>query len=345
MKNIYKIFILILTLLLISCNVITSTDTEQDEGRIETDYEPVTVTINNSAQISYGPIYFADAEGYFDEYGIELEVLTFNRVTESVPLLVSGQMDVYAGSNSAGLINIFGQEPYVKVVANRGQIIQGECSFQAILVRKDLYESGAVTSPADLAGLTIAANTVATRGFNLHTYLGQAGLDFDDVVISDLPSASYIDAFENKTLDAIVAPELNLTRVLRAGNAVLLSRAEDVIGPYLSSILAFGPRLIHENPDIGIRFLAAYLKGVRKYNEGKTEENLQLLVEKTGEDIDLLREACWVPIREDGWIDFTYVDPFQQWSLEMGHLDSTITEDQYWDPSFLDAATELLTSE
>ncbi len=342
MKNLYRLLTIFMIFFLISCNTTSSSEMINGEGQSDTEEKLVTVTINNSAQINYGPIYFADVAGYFEEFGIELEVLTFNRVTESVPLLASGQMDVYAGSNTAGLINIFGQEPYVKAIANRGQIVKGDCSFQAILVRKDLFESGAVKGPENLEGLIIASNTSATRGFNLHTYLGQAGLSFDDVEISGIPSASYIDAFENKTIDAIVTPELNLTRVLQAGNAVVLSRTEDIIGPYLSSILAFGPRLIHDDPDLGVRFLAAYLKGVKQYNEGKTDENLELLAKKTGEDIELLNAACWMPIREDGWIDFSFVDPFQQWSFEMGQLDETISEEQYWDSSFLEAATSLL---
>jgi NitT/TauT family transport system substrate-binding protein len=308
-------------------------------------YEMTTVTINDSTQINYSPIYFAQTEGYFAEYGIELEVLTFNRVTEAVPLLVSGDLDVYAGSISAGLINIFGQEPNVKAVADRGKIIQGECTFQALLVRKDLYDSGAVTGPEDLAGLTIASTISATRGFQLSEFLAKANLTFDDVVISDLPLSSSIDAFDNKTLDAIVVPETYLTRLLMNGNTVILSKAEDVIGPYQSSILAFGPRLINEDPELGARFMAAYLKGVQKYNEGKTEENIQAIAQKTGEDIELVNAACWPPMREDGWIDFSYVDPFQQWSFEMDQLDATITEEQFWDPSFLEAGLGLLNNE
>lgn len=305
-------------------------------------YDMTTVTINDSTQVNYAPIYFAESEGYFEEYGIQLEVMTFNRVTEAIPLLASGQLDVYAGSISAGLLNVFGQEPTVKAVADRGKIIEGECTFQAILVRKDLYDSGAVRGPEDFTGLLVAATETATRGYHLYRYLEKGGLTFADVEITDLPSASYYDALENKSIDVIITPELVLSRLIEQGNVVLLSKAEDEIGPYQSSILAFGQRLIQEDPDLGVRFLAAYLKGVQKYNEGKTEDNLAFLAEKTGEDIELLRKACWVPIREDGLINFGEVDPFQQWSKELGQLDETITEEQFWDPSFLEAAIALL---
>jgi NitT/TauT family transport system substrate-binding protein len=304
-----------------------------------------TVTINNSTQINYAPIFFAESEGYFKQYGIQLEVITFNRVTESIPLLATGQLDVYAGSNATGLINILGQEPYVKVVANRGEIVQGECTFQAILVRRDLYDSGMVTGPKDFTDLKIASTKTGARGYELYAFLDQAGLTFDDIVLNDIPSSAYIDAFRNKTLDVIVIPELVLTRLLLDGNAVLISKAEEVISPYQISILAFGKKLIHDNPELGARFMAAYLKGVAKYNQGKTEDNLNILAEKTGEDIELLRQACWIPIRTDGVIDFAAVDPFQVWSVEQGLLDATVTEDQFWDPSFLEKAFILMEKE
>ena len=330
------ILVMVFAILLVGC---------QPGSEPEEVYELTTVTINDSTQVNYAPIYFAEANGYFEDYGIQLEVLTFNRVTEAIPLLASGQLDVYAGSISAGLLNTFGQEPNVKAVADRGKIVEGGCTFQALLVRKDLYDSGVVRGPEDFSGLLVAATPTATRGFHLSRFLEKGGLTFDDVEITDLPSASYFDALDNKAIDVIITPELVLTRLIEYGNVVVLSKAEDEIGPYQSSILAFGQRLIQQDPDLGVRFLAAYLKGVQKYNEGKTEENLAFLAEKTGEDIELLRKSCWVPIRDDGLIDFNEVDPFQQWSKEMGQLDETITEEQFWDPSFLEAAKALIASE
>jgi NitT/TauT family transport system substrate-binding protein len=347
MRKLTKAWIILLIIIMSACQSPTNL-TDVSEGPVdppESITEPrelTTVTIHNSTQINYAPIFFAEEYGYFEEYGIQLEVLTFNRVTEAVPLLVSGQLDVYAGSISAGLLNIFGQEPYVKAVADRGKVIQDSCTFQAILARKDLYDSGMANGPADLEGMSIVATSSATRGFHLAGYLAEANLSFEDVTLVDMPTASLFDAFENKAIDFIVIPETTLTRLLKHGNAVIISRAEDVIGPYQSSILAFGPRLLRDDPDLGVRFMAAYLKGVIKYNEGKTPENIQILVERTGEDLEVIQDSCWVPIREDGFIYFGEVDPFQQWSVNMDQLDMAITEEQFWTPRFLEAAQILI---
>ena len=47
-------------------------------------------------------------------------------------------------------------------------------------------------------------------------------------------------------------------------------------------------------------------------------------------------------MRQDGSIDFKGVEPFQNWSIENGYLEKGVTEDQFYDPGFLEAARILL---
>jgi len=41
-------------------------------------------------------------------------------------------------------------------------------------------------------------------------------------------------------------------------------------------------------------------------------------------------------------IDFKAVDIFQKWSVEQKVVDHLVTEEQFWDPGFLEAAKLLL---
>ncbi len=326
-------------------NTPQSTSTIEPATKQPTAQEMTKLTLNFSTHTSFAPIFIAEKEGYFRDQGIELEYVTFQNTTDAVPLVVSGDLDMFLGTVNSGLLNILGQEENIKVVADRGHIQPGECTYSAVMVRKDLFESGAITSAADLAGQPVSSSPVGTSGFLLSTYLAQAGLTKDDIILNEIPSQGYVDAFANKSLAAIVAPELSITRLLKAGNAVILARAEDVVGPLQISVLAFGKRLLVDDRDVGARFLTAYLKGIQQYNEGKTEHNLQILSEATGEDVELLRDACWVTIRSDGSIDFPGVAAFQQWSIEQKQLDNAVTEKQFWDPSFLAEAKKLLEAE
>ena len=306
-----------------------------------TPYEPVTIKINGATNMGYAPLFLAEKEGYFDQYGIILEKVQFSRVTEALPLLASGDLDVYSGSLHSGLINMIFQEPAVKVVADRGSILPGECTYHAILVRKDLFDSGIITKPEDLKGQMISATVAGQQGFQLSMYLDGSGVTLDDVVLQPLPPASYVDAFANQSVAAIITAEPYITILEKAGNAVVLSRMED-LGTFQLSVLAFGKSLIVDHPDVGARFMAAYLLGVKKYNEGKTEENVSILTEATGEERSTIQDTCWLPIKPDGLINFASVDVFQQWSVEQKVVDHLVTEEQFWDPSFIEAAEALL---
>ena len=331
MKNQFFASLIILVFILSACGSTPPTEMPLD-----------TLRMNISNNTSYAPIYIAEQEGYFEEFGIHMEYVQINKSTESLALLVSGDIDVLAGVLLSGILNVMQQDPNVKAVADRGHIQPGECTYQAIVIRNSLYESGQVTSAKDLRGLAVSAVPSGPSGFLMSSYLAQAGLNLEDVVINDVPSAAYIDAFKNGTLDAVSTTDPVMTGLLDAGDSVILARAEDVLGIYQSSLIFFGRKLVVEDPGLGARFMAAYLKGVNQYNQGKTERNLQIMAENSGETREVLEKACWPAIRQDGSIDFIGVEPFQNWSIENGYLEKGITEDQFYDPSFLEAAEVIL---
>jgi NitT/TauT family transport system substrate-binding protein len=305
-------------------------------------YTPVTLKMTLTPYPSFAPIFIAQAEGYFKDYGIDLENVPVTANSQNTALFAAGTVDIYGGSLSAGLINMLAKDPNMKVVADRGHFKAGECTYEAIVVRKDLYDSGAITSAKDLAGQTIASTSTGPDAYLLSTYLAQAGLTLNDVSVSDLPKSAYIDAFANKSVAVIVTQELYLSELMNAGNAVILVSAQDVISPYQVGVLAFGKSLTVDNRDVGARFLAAYLKGVAQYNLGKTDSNLQIISAATGETIDHLKNSCWMPINEDASIDFAGIEGFQQWAVSQKLADTTLTQEQFLDPSFLAAAKQLI---
>lgn len=304
----------------------------------------ITVTINSSTNTSFAPIYFAYAEGYFEDEGIDLEFVTINRGSDAIPALIAHDLDVFAGGINAGFLNVLGQEQFLKIVADRGHISpEDQCDYQGLVLRKDLYDSGDFTGPEDMAGLAIVSSTSSNTGYFTSLYLAQAGLTFEDVSLVSLPGNSDIEAMANGSVDAVVTQDPTKLRIISDGNGVLFASGKEVYGDFQISILVFGESILVENREAGVRFLKAYLRGVQQYNQGKTDRNIEILVEHTGESEEVLRNSCWVSINADGWIDFEgKVEAFQQWSVEQGHLDAPITEEQFWDPSLLQEALEAL---
>ena len=307
-----------------------------------TDQELISLKITISSYLSHGVTHIAEAEGYFAEYGLKMEYINIASASKAIPLLVNGDIDIYSGTLTSGFLNTVYQEDNIKTVADRGHVAPGECTYHALLIRKDLFENKQVTGPADLKGLTISGENGGSSDYLLSTYLSQANLTLEDIKKVDLEAQSEIVAYSNQALSGNTAAEPEITRILDSGEAVILARSEDVVGTFQTGIVAFNKKLLVDNPDIGARFLAAYLKGVQQYNEGKTERNLQILSEATGETIENLKVYCWPSFRNDAMIDFAGVDGFQQWSVANGYLDHAVTEEQFWNPSLLAAAQELL---
>jgi len=236
-----KLFSLVFVAVIIaSCGIASPSIQPEDSPTPPLEPSLVTLRMNISNNTSYGPIYIAESEGFFKEFGIQMEFIQINKSPEALALLVSGDIDIYAGVLLSGILNVISQDPTIKVVADRGHIAPGGCTYQAIVVRKDLFDSGMITSAEDLKGLPISLTASGPSGFMASSYLAQAGLSLDDVVISDIPNAALVDAFNNETLPASSSAEPVLTTLMDAGNAVLLAKAEDVLGVYQSGLMVFG---------------------------------------------------------------------------------------------------------
>lgn len=256
--------------------------------------------------------------------------------------MIQGDLDVQPGYFWIGMFNGAAQGESIKIVANKGYFDPEGCTYMGFSAATDLVDSGELVSVSDLQGRSIATAIEELAGFILTTALEQGGLTLDDVDIRDIPHHGRAPAIANGSVDLVFGGDPDLTRMAMDGTASIFIRGEQVLPNAVWGILMFGPNLLVENRDAGNRFIAAYLKGVSQYNEGKTERNLDILVEILELDRDLLEQSCWPPITEDGSINTQSVIDFQNWANERGLLDTIATEEQFWDSSFIDYANESL---
>src|SRR3970282_2977120 len=70
---------------------------------------PVTVRVAFTPLQAWGPLFIADAEDYFAREGIKVEWVTFAGGADTIAVLVQGQLEVGAGSASAGFVHAVGQ--------------------------------------------------------------------------------------------------------------------------------------------------------------------------------------------------------------------------------------------
>ncbi len=303
---------------------------------------PDKVSIANAPYISFAPLLIAADEGYFAEQNLDVELLDLTRSAYGMPALAQGKIDVLSGTVNAGLLNAVARGSGVRIVADKGRAPTTGPPYTALVLRRDLAEAGVADEPERLRGMRMAAPKDSISGFVVDRALKQVGLGIDELETAYMPSPSRLEALQNERIEASYLAEPWLTRVLQAGHATMWLTDTDVVPGSQYAVVMFGPSLLEERPDVGRRFMVAYLQGVRQYLEGKTERNLQIVGRHTGLDAEILRKMLWPPMRADGNINVQSVLECQMWFLERGLLERELGVAEFWEPAFVQHAAEVL---
>jgi hypothetical protein len=83
------------------------------------------------------------------------------------------------------------------------------------------------------------------------------------------------------------------------------------------------------------RVVAAYLRGIQRYREGKTARNMEILGSTMQLSREELERACWPAVNEDGAIETGSLQEFQRWGVERGLVDRVLAPEEYYDGSLL----------
>jgi NitT/TauT family transport system substrate-binding protein len=149
-------------------------------------------------------------------------------------------------------------------------------------------------------------------------------------------------ALESGAIDAAAVTEPMVTRIESEGIGVKLACYQDYVLGYQASAIIFGPNLLDKNPELGKRFMVAYLKGIRQYQEGTTGRNIEILHKYTKLDKETLKKICYISFRNDGRVDTETIRTLQDWTYERGHIDAKVPLEKLVDMSFIQHANYVL---
>lgn len=304
--------------------------------------EPVKLKVLLLPLLVFGPFLIAEEEGYFEEQGIEAEFVKMDGSEKAIPALIRGDLDVIAGNAGVALLNAIARGGNIRIVANKGYISSEKCTAFGLLARKELFESGKPDNLSQLKGCRFAIESLSPDGYYVEKLLNREGLTLHHIEIRDIPPPVILKAMDTGAIDVAHVGEPWITRILNRGNAVLWMPAGDIIPEFPWTVITYGPNLLQNAQEIGKRFMVAYLKAVQRYNQGKTERNLDILSKHTGLDRKILQKTCWPAVRDDGRIHAESIIDFQNWGVKKGFLDKTLKEDQFWDGRFIEYAKKRL---
>src|SRR4051794_19716045 len=296
--------------------------------------------------------FIADKKGYFKEEGLSVTFTPFDSAAKMIAPLGAGQLDVGGGSPSAGLYNAVARGISIKIVADKGSTPPGY-GFQPLLVRKDLVDSGRFKTLKDLKGMKIAGSAPGSASTStLNEALRKAGLKYSDVERVFLGFPQHVVALQNKAVDAAMTTEPSATRAIKSGAAVRIMGDDEIYPNHQLAVILYGGQFIKEQPDAARRFMRAYLRAVRDYNNalsnGKlagpnANEVIAVLTEYTPvKDAALYRSITPQGCNPDGHVNVASLKTDLDFFKEEGLIQGNVTVEQAVDPSFVDAALKEL---
>ena len=323
-------------LLLVPCLAMVATCGETDRPE-DSPGEMVRIDMAASKFLSNGPLYIGLEEGYFAEEGIDLHLHPSSEAgSTSLPALDRGQIAASTMTNLIAIVNAIDQGARVRVVLGTSYAAPDHCSHSALVARKGLFPEGEPVTPASLRGKRIDLNPLSSEGYFLDTFMARDGLSLDDLEQVTIPVGARIDAMNRGAIDMTGIAEPWLTRLVDAGHRVILTRTE-VVPRRQASYMVYGSRFLEEDRDLGRRFAAAFVRAARRFNEGPTDRNVEILERNTGIDAGTLRKACWAMMRDDGGIQEQQTLDFQRWALRKGHIKRIVEIEELWDPWFTES--------
>ena len=314
------------------------------------DLIPVTVgTANSATDIA---VYVADKKGFFREEGLDVSYIAFDSAAKMIAPFASGDLDVGGGGTSAGLYNAVARGIDIKIVADKNHTPPGQ-GIQPLLVRKDLVDSGRYKSLADLKGMKIStAAPGSAASTTLDRALKMGGLKLADVdqVYMGFPQQAV--ALANKAIDAAFTAEPSATQAVNSGSAVRVMGDDEIYPMHQLAVVFYAGGFIKKKPEAARRYMRAYLKGVRYYNDAivngrltgpRGEEVVAILSEKIPlKDNSLYRTLIAPACDPDGKVQLKSLAEDLEFFRAAGQIEGAVTLEQALDSSFAEAAVAQL---
>lgn len=308
---------------------------------------PVTVRIAEDTAPSGAGFYIADSRGYFKEYGINVQFVEFESSASMLPAIAAGHVDVAGGITSVALFNAIKRGLDIKIIADKGTNLSGRSYFD-LVIRKDL--EGTVKDYPDLKGLRIAVSAEQSLDhLTLSKALQKGGLTFADIRLVVIPNfANMLVALANGAIDAAVLIEPLITKGVSEGDIIRWKDATDFAPGAQIAIVLASPQFVNEKRDVAVRFMAAYLKGIRDYYDAFVkgeglEEILPIMTEYSSlKEVDVYRQMHPPGLNPNGYVIVPGIQSDLDWYRDQGYFEGEIDLDRVIDHSLIDDALAVI---
>jgi NitT/TauT family transport system substrate-binding protein len=300
---------------------------------------------------SSSPLFLGVEKGFFKEFGVEPELVYFQAAAPIATALAAGQLDVGATGLTAALYNIVLGGEKMWIVADKGREWPGY-PLNAVVVQKELADSGAVKTLADLRGKRIGITQLgSTFHYHLGNMLEKYGLTLADVKIVPLQAMpAAMEALKGKQVEAIMLPQPFPGTAESQGFGKILVWGGDIF-PWQIAAMFYSKKFAADRTR-ATNFMKGYVKASRYYHDAvlvqkdgriapgaNYDEVVTITAKYTGASPAVIKLGFPYQDR-NGRLDSRDVAKQIDWWVKHGFMKSPLPVSEVVDPKFLEAALE-----
>ena len=259
---------------LTACSNNTENTAEENKEVKEEVTEPVKIVVGESYRSEvWGAQYIAEALGYYEEEGLDVELTTISGDSPSAALFANEIQFLFFGSEAVPMFNSEGQNCKILLGCNSR-------------IGMSLVGSPSTKSVADLKGKVVSAAEPgsSTRAF-AYSALSQAGLDPEnDVTYVTMQVFASAAALAEEQIQCSYASGSLLDYMVGMGCNVIVDTSDPethkaVLGSedYTTHVVIATDEYIKENPEICQKFVNAVYKAILWIQNHSAEEIAEVL--------------------------------------------------------------------
>lgn len=267
------------------------------------------------APIHFEAAYIALEEGYFEDHGLDVDILPGGAPLQNIAMGVSGEADIVTGSWGTAVTSIAQGVP-LQVISGNGYT-SPDFATSGVLVRAD----SDIQDVADLAGATVGIQGLNT-GSEVPLFFAAeaAGIEPDSFERVELASTAMGTALEEGTVDAVLASAPFFNQLAAAGNRIISEPSLEFL-PYAPvTVWTVTEDWLSNNADIAEAFNLAMAEAAEFYMDPTNADAVLAITARVSQvDQASLSAESLIPIsvtidveaaqkQRDGFVDFGIVE-------------------------------------